>query len=86
MVSIVFRQVSLPLRLYGNIFAGENLLDAMTHLGLGFPGVFKVVGIFIPFPFYFLEILVGFVQAFVFMLLTAVFTGMMCAHDEEKEH
>ena len=28
----------------------------------------------IPVPFYFMELLVGFVQALVFMLLTAVFT------------
>ncbi|MDC0316821.1 F0F1 ATP synthase subunit A, partial [Verrucomicrobia bacterium] len=38
-------------------------------------------------PFYFLELLVGFVQALVFALLTAVFTSLMCSHhDEEHEH
>ena len=36
----------------------------------------------IPIPFYFLEILVGLVQALVFMLLTAVFTLLICQHDE----
>ncbi len=82
-ISILFRQVSLPLRLYGNIFAGENLLEAMTHLGLSFHGPAKVLGLLLPLPFYFLEILVAFVQALVFMLLTAVFTGMMCQHEEE---
>lgn len=82
-ISIVFRQVSLPLRLYGNIFAGENLLETMTHLGLSFPGVAMVLGVILPLPFYFLEILVAFVQALVFMLLTSVFTGMMCQHEEE---
>ena len=42
----------------------------------------------LPVPFYFLEILVGLVQAFVFMLLTTVFTALICAHEEEpgKEH
>jgi len=73
LISILFRQVSLPLRLYGNIFAGENLLEKMTHM----------VKLFLPLPFYALEILVGFVQALVFMLLTAVFTAMMCQHEEE---
>jgi len=36
-VSILFRPVSLTFRLYGNIFAGENMLDAMATLvpGLG---------------------------------------------------
>ncbi|MBI4027987.1 MAG: F0F1 ATP synthase subunit A [Verrucomicrobia bacterium] len=82
-ISILFRQISLPLRLYGNIFAGENLLETMTHVGLGFPGLAIVLGFILPLPFYFLEILVAFVQALVFMLLTAVFTSMMCQHEEE---
>ncbi len=82
-ISILFRQISLPLRLYGNIFAGENLLEVMTHLGMGFPHIAKIVGVLLPLPFYFLEVLVAFVQALVFMLLTSVFTGMMCQHEEE---
>ncbi|MDD2710855.1 MAG: F0F1 ATP synthase subunit A [Verrucomicrobiae bacterium] len=84
-ISILFRQVSLPLRLYGNIFAGENLLEVMTSMGVNAQGIlFKAVGVLLPFPFYCLEILVGFVQAFVFMLLTAVFTATMCKHEEES--
>jgi len=82
-ISILFRQVSLPLRLYGNIFAGENLLEVMTHLGTGAHGALVLLGGLLPLPFYFLEVLVGFVQALVFMLLTSVFTGMMCQHEEE---
>jgi F-type H+-transporting ATPase subunit a len=35
-----------------------------------------------PIPFYFMELLVGLVQAMVFMLLTAVFTLLICTHDE----
>jgi F-type H+-transporting ATPase subunit a len=81
-ISILFRQVSLPLRLYGNIFAGENLLEVMTHLGVSFSGFGVILGYLLPLPFYFLEILVAFVQALVFMLLTSVFTGMMCQHEE----
>ena len=34
-------------------------------------------------PFYFLELLVGFVQALVFMLLTAVFTFLICQPHEK---
>jgi F-type H+-transporting ATPase subunit a len=41
------------------------------------------LGWLIPIPFYFLELLVGLVQALVFMLLTAVFTLLICMHDEE---
>ena len=36
----------------------------------------------VPIPFYFLELLVGLVQALVFMLLTAVFTLLICQHEE----
>jgi F-type H+-transporting ATPase subunit a len=42
-----------------------------------------VWSVLIPMPFYFLELLVGLVQAMVFMLLTAVFTLLICTHDEE---
>ncbi len=74
-ISILFRPVSLSFRLYGNIFAGENMLETMARL---VPGL----GWLLPVPFYFLELLVGLVQALVFMLLTAVFTLLMCQHEE----
>ena len=74
-VSILFRPVSLTFRLYGNIFAGENMLEAMAKMIPGF-------GWLLPIPFYFLELLMGLVQAMVFMLLTAVFTFLMCQHEE----
>jgi len=74
-VSILFRPISLTFRLYGNTFAGENMLDTMATLVPGF-------GWLIPIPFYFLELLVGLVQALVFMLLTAVFTLLICQQEE----
>lgn len=76
-VSILFRPVSLSFRLYGNIFAGENMLEAMSTLVPGF-------GWLLPIPFYFLELLMGLVQALVFMLLTAVFTVLICQHEAES--
>jgi F-type H+-transporting ATPase subunit a len=75
-ISILFRPISLSFRLYGNIFAGENLLESMTKLVPGF-------GWLVPIPFYFLELLMGLVQALVFMLLTAVFTMLICQHETE---
>jgi F-type H+-transporting ATPase subunit a len=74
-ISILFRPVSLSFRLYGNIYAGENMLEAMA-------GVVPELAWLIPIPFYFMELLVGLVQALVFMLLTAVFTLLMCQHEE----
>lgn len=74
-VSIFIRPVTLSMRLFGNVFGGENLLHAMH---------------FLP-PFYFLELLVGFVQGLVFTLLTAVYIGLICNHgddhhDDEHAH
>ena len=77
-VSIVFRPVSLSFRLYGNVFAGESMLESMSTL-------VPALGWLIPIPFYFLEVLVGLVQALVFMLLTAVFTLLICTHEEGHE-
>jgi F-type H+-transporting ATPase subunit a len=73
-VSILFRPVSLSFRLYGNIFAGENMLETMSRM---IPGL----GWLLPIPFYFMELLVGLVQALVFMLLCAVFTLLICQHE-----
>jgi F-type H+-transporting ATPase subunit a len=73
-ISILFRPVSLSFRLYGNIFAGENMLETMANLAPSLSWL-------IPVPFYFLELLVGLVQALVFMLLTAVFTLLICQHE-----
>jgi F-type H+-transporting ATPase subunit a len=75
-VSILFRPISLSFRLYGNVFAGENMLETMARM---VPGL----GWLLPIPFYFMELLVGLVQALVFMLLCAVFTLLMCQHETE---
>ena len=76
-VSISVRPVALMFRLYGNVFAGENILETVMALGGPYFGWLAVL------PFYFLELLVGLVQALVFALLTAVFTSLMCSHHEE---
>jgi F-type H+-transporting ATPase subunit a len=76
-ISILFRPVSLSFRLYGNIFAGENMLETMSRM---VPGL----GWLLPIPFYFMELLVGLVQALVFMLLCAVFTLLICQHHESE--
>ncbi|MCP5523852.1 MAG: F0F1 ATP synthase subunit A [Verrucomicrobiales bacterium] len=78
-VSILFRPVSLSFRLYGNIFAGENMLETMALISPWF-------GWLCALPFYFLELMVGFVQALVFTLLTAVFVLTICQHDEDHGH
>lgn len=84
LISIAFRPVSLSMRLYGNIFAGENLLHSMGTLGDKLPlPIAYLSSIILPLPFYFLELLVGLIQAFVFMLLCAVYIQLSTTHDEE---
>ena len=77
-ISILFRPVSLSLRLFGNIYAGENMLEFMANM-------VPALSWLLPIPFYFMELIVGLVQALVFMLLTAVFTLLICMHDESPE-
>jgi F-type H+-transporting ATPase subunit a len=77
-VSILFRPVSLSFRLFGNIYAGESILEAMSTMN-------PWLSWLLPLPFYFMEILVGIVQALVFMLLTAVFTMLIAQHDHGPE-
>jgi F-type H+-transporting ATPase subunit a len=78
-ISILFRPVSLSFRLFGNIYAGESILEAMSTM-------IPLLSWLLPIPFYFMEILVGVVQALVFMLLTAVFTMLIAQHDHGPEH
>ena len=78
-ISILFRPIALSFRLFGNIYAGESILEAMSTM---VPWLSPIL----PIPFYFLEVLVGFVQALVFMLLTAVFTMLIAEHEEGPEH
>jgi len=70
--SICIRPFTLSVRLFGNVFGGENLLH-----GTGFI-----------FVFYFMEIMVGLIQAIVFTLLSAVYIGLITNHDEghDAEH
>ncbi len=73
-VSIFIRPVALAMRLYGNIYGGESVLAIMLHKAWGLPAV----------PFYFLELVVAFVQALVFTLLCIAFISTLCSHEEEE--
>lgn len=64
--SEVSKVISFSFRLFGNIFAGEMLLLVITTITLGIATL----------PFYALEIFVGLIQAFVFLMLTAVFISV----------
>lgn len=69
----VTKILSLSFRLYGNIFAGEVLLTTAST---------RLFAFVVPIPFYFLEILVGFVQALIFAMLTLVFMTILTSKQE----
>ncbi|MBX3065837.1 MAG: F0F1 ATP synthase subunit A [Anaerolineae bacterium] len=83
-ISEISRIVSLSFRLFGNIFAGGVLLIVMTFL----------VALVLPGVFYFLEIFVGAIQAYVFSTLTLIYASQAVTahhgddehHDEHEEH
>ncbi len=83
-VSILIRPIALTFRLYGNVYGGEVMIDSMMRI-IHHP----LLGWIVPIPFYFYELMVGLVQALVFCLLCAVFTSIMCRHEEghgEESH
>lgn len=79
-ISIAIRPVALTFRLFGNIYGGEQTLEALMSL------VPKWLAFLPALPFYFMELLVGFVQALVFTLLCAIFLKLICDHGDEEHH
>jgi F-type H+-transporting ATPase subunit a len=77
-ISEVAKIISLSLRLFGNIYAGEVLLHVMASL------TGKLPPFLLPIPFMFMELLVGVVQAAVFSMLSLVYLTM--AVDEPHGH
>jgi F-type H+-transporting ATPase subunit a len=82
-ISILIRPVSLSFRLFGNIYAGETLLHTMQTIGSALPfGLGFLTSVLFPLPFYFLELLVGLLQAFVFAMLCAVYIKLSTGEGE----
>lgn len=63
LLEMITRPLTLALRLFGNILAGEILISAML----------AICAYFVPLPFMFLELLVAGIQALVFSMLTLVY-------------
>jgi F-type H+-transporting ATPase subunit a len=89
---------ALAIRLFANILAGHTLMATIfMFTGMALAGGWivaapvGVVSVAFAVAIYFLELFVAFLQAFVFMFLTAVFIGMMShhgdhGHDHDHEH
>lgn len=80
LISEFARIPAFMFRLFGNIFAGEVLLIVMIFL----------LPLALPLPFYLFEVFVGFIQAFVFSVLTIAFIGLAVeahgGHEGEAHH
>jgi len=72
------RPVALAMRLYGNVFAGESILDMIFH------GKSLIFTIILSSGMYFYETFVCVVQAFVFAMLVVAFVGTLCTHNDEE--
>lgn len=71
LISNLARPLSLTIRLYANIYAGEQVTLAF----------FGLVPLIIPLPFLGLHIFVAFLQAYIFTLLTMVYIGGAVSHE-----
>lgn len=77
-VSILVRPIALGARLFGNIYAGESILEMMAHASTN-----PFLSALAMLPFLCLELLVGFIQALVFLMLTALFLKLQIDDEEE---
>ncbi|MEK7680614.1 MAG: F0F1 ATP synthase subunit A [Patescibacteria group bacterium] len=79
-ISEIAKILSLSLRLFGNIFAGEVLISVIS----------SIAALLVPAPFMMLEVLVGLIQASVFTMLTLVYLTIMSTaphgHEEKDSH
>ncbi len=76
LISELSKVISFAFRLFGNIFAGEVLLAVIAFL----------MPFIVPLPFITMELFVGFIQALVFSMLTAVFLSVAVAHGEHEKY
>lgn len=78
-ISIAIRPIALAARLYGNIYAGESIIEMMAAMSNPLLSALCVL------PFLAMELLVGFLQALVFLLLTAVFLKLQIGDEETHD-
>jgi F-type H+-transporting ATPase subunit a len=75
-ISTCIRPISLSLRLYGNMFGDHMVLSIFSGLA---PAI-------IPIVFLTLGLLVCFIQAYVFTILSMVYISLATAHHDHAEH
>jgi len=91
LASFLARPVSLALRLYGNMFAGEMvfILIALITLSSGFAGLASLGGwvgtlgsLLLGVLWSLFDLFIGFLQAFIFAILTVVYLAAASEHHD----
>lgn len=72
-VSELSRTVALALRLFGNMMSGHLVVAVIVAL----------VGLLLPIPLMALDLLIGFLQAYIFTILASVYIGAALRAEEE---
>lgn len=89
---IFIRPTALMIRLFANMVAGHIIIICFISLIFVFAAINKIAGLgFLPVAIaftifiYLLEILIAFIQAFIFTNLTAIFIGQSFANHHDKK-
>jgi len=77
LISEMVKPVSLSLRLYGNIFGEDNIIEQLMTLG----GVIPV-----QLPMLALALFTSFLQAYIFTMLCTIYIASKVVHEEEHGH
>jgi F-type H+-transporting ATPase subunit a len=83
-VSLCIRPISLTFRLSINMIVDHMLQGIARNLGGEFLGI--IGEILLPVPLYFLGLLVCFIQAFIFSLLSTIYVSMSLPHGGSDAH
>ena len=91
LISVIIKPFALMVRLFANILAGHIVILVLMGLifiiggmyGVGMAGVTSVISIFMTVFMFAIELMVAYIQAYVFTILSAVFIGLA---QQEPEH
>jgi F-type H+-transporting ATPase subunit a len=75
-ISTCIRPISLALRLYGNMYGDHMVLSTFSGLA----------PLLVPIIFMLLGMLVSFIQAYVFIMLSMVYVSLATAHQDHGDH
>ncbi|MFC4761250.1 F0F1 ATP synthase subunit A [Fructobacillus durionis] len=73
--------LTLALRLFGNIFAGELMLNLLASMAFSLHGFGWIIALPLEMAWQAFSLLIGGIQAYVFVMLTAVFTAQLSGEE-----